>query len=102
MMQDKEFDKYIKSVLQDAEEEVPDGIWKAVSDKLDELAPVAKPKVVTFRRVALAAALIAAAVCSLFLLMPFVSNDKQIGSKQPLITVRGTASSEKTDEGLLD
>lgn len=102
MMQDKEFDKYIKSVLQDAEEEVPDGIWNAVSDKLDGLAPVAKPKVVTFRRVALAAALIAAAVCSLFLLMPFVSNDKHVGSKQPLIAVRGTDSSEKSDEGLSD
>lgn len=61
----RDFDLYVRSMFEDAEEEVPSRIWNAVSSRM--AAHVRKPAIVWWRRAAVSAAAIAAVASGIFL-----------------------------------
>ena len=61
----RDFDLLVRSMFEDAEEEVPSRIWDAVSSRMD--VPARKPAIVWWRRAAVSAAAIAAIASGIFL-----------------------------------
>lgn len=63
---DKEFDQYIRSIMENARQDAPDGMWEAIESRLPEPR---KAPAVWWRRAGYAMAFAAAAVAAVFLVI---------------------------------
>jgi len=92
----KEFDLQIRSMLEDAQEEVPQHVWDSVSASLDRQER--KPVVLWWRRAAVGVAAAAAVAAGVFV---SVRNDNSTSPyNQPTITATADAPKSSSDQDI--
>ena len=97
---DKEFDQYIRSIMENARQDAPDGMWEAIESRLPEPR---KAPAVWWRRAGYAMALAAAAVAAVFLVnkpsaQKTYETENVISQVLPQETSRGSLLAESYEQ----